>query len=74
MVPKAISLTLVNYSKENLQRELLQSWEVQWRDRQRFLETKGYLLRPRLRPGWTPSWVTTGKTPLQSEDGHFIPV
>ena len=24
MVPKAISLTLVNYSKENLQRELLQ--------------------------------------------------
>ncbi|KAH9973838.1 kinase-like domain-containing protein [Lactifluus volemus] len=32
--------------------ERLSSHEVKWRDRQPFLESKGYMLRPRFRPGW----------------------
>lgn len=36
----------------------LSAHEVKWRDRQPFLESKGYMLRPRLRPGWTPSWIS----------------
>ncbi|KAH9899125.1 kinase-like domain-containing protein [Epithele typhae] len=34
---------------------------VQWRDHQQWLEKHGYLLRPRLRPGWVPSWTGTKK-------------
>ncbi|KAM5532635.1 hypothetical protein V8D89_013679 [Ganoderma adspersum] len=30
--------------------------ELAWRDRQPYLESRGYLLRPRYRPGWMPSW------------------
>ncbi|KAI0057009.1 hypothetical protein BV25DRAFT_1920542 [Artomyces pyxidatus] len=42
--------------------------EERWRDRQLFLESRGYLLRPRYRPGWTPSWKTTGESILNVED------
>ncbi|TFY77414.1 hypothetical protein EWM64_g6599 [Hericium alpestre] len=31
--------------------------EVQWRHVQAWLESQGYMLRPRFRPGWTPSWA-----------------
>ena len=34
----------------------LDSVEVVWRDRQEYLESRGYLLRPRYKPGWTASW------------------
>lgn len=37
-----------------------------WRDHQQMLESHGYLLRPRLRPGWVPS---SEKVPILSEDG-----
>lgn len=30
--------------------------EIAWRDRQPYLESRGYMLRPRYRPGWQPSW------------------
>jgi len=48
--------------------------EEEWRDRQVFLESKGYLLRPRLRPGWIPSWTGTGRTPQDFEDAIHLPV
>ncbi|KAH8976632.1 hypothetical protein EDB86DRAFT_3021619 [Lactarius hatsudake] len=38
----------------------LSTHEVKWKERQLFLESKGYMLRPRLRPGWTPSWISAG--------------
>ncbi|KAL1937550.1 hypothetical protein VTO73DRAFT_13045 [Trametes versicolor] len=47
--------------------------EVYWRDRQRFLESQGYMLRPRYRPDWTPSW--RGKPPdavLDAEDAFAL--
>lgn len=30
--------------------------ELFWKDRQQFLQSRGYMLRPRYRPGWIPSW------------------
>ncbi|KAI0258295.1 kinase-like domain-containing protein [Gloeopeniophorella convolvens] len=54
--------------------ERLQNHEVKWRDRQRFLESKGYMLRPRLRPGWTPSWKRTGERIMYSEDASCLPL
>lgn len=32
--------------------------EIEWRDRQVWLESCGYMLRPRFRPGWIPSWIS----------------
>jgi hypothetical protein len=52
----------------------LSSYEVKWRDRQPFLESKGYMLRPRLRPGWTPSWLSTGQDYFYCEDSARLPV
>ncbi|OCB91923.1 hypothetical protein A7U60_g791 [Sanghuangporus baumii] len=48
--------------------------EIVWRDRQKMLERHGYLLRPRFRPGWVPSWLNTDKDPLLCEDSLFNPV
>ena len=47
--------------------------EITWRDRQPFLQSRGYMLRPRLRPGWTPSWVSTGTVYLRAEDAVPLP-
>jgi hypothetical protein len=52
----------------------LLSYEVKWRNRQLFLESKGYMLRPRLRPGWTPSWLSTGQDYESCEDSARLPV
>ncbi|KAI0040973.1 hypothetical protein FA95DRAFT_1527043 [Auriscalpium vulgare] len=48
--------------------------EIRWRDRAFFLESRGYLLRPRLRPGWQPSWVGTNKRYFKVEDGITTPL
>lgn len=42
--------------------------EVKWRDRYTFLHDRGFLLRPRYHPEWTPSWVGTKLDPLDCED------
>ncbi|VDB85842.1 unnamed protein product [Peniophora sp. CBMAI 1063] len=47
--------------------------EVAWRDRQVFLQTRGYMLRPRLRPGWVPSWRTTNVPIIHTEDHIPLP-
>jgi hypothetical protein len=52
----------------------LSTHETKWRDRQPFLESKGYMLRPRLRPGWTPSWLVTGQDHDLCEDSTRLPV
>jgi hypothetical protein len=49
--------------------------EVRWRDRQVFLQSRGYILRPRYRPGWIPSWtVDPSLTPRMCEDYIETPV
>ena len=40
--------------------------EIFWRDHQVWLAEKGYMLRPRYRPDWTPSWEDTGR------DGDWV--
>ncbi|KLO13854.1 hypothetical protein SCHPADRAFT_915136 [Schizopora paradoxa] len=44
--------------------------EIWWRDRHQMLIDHGYQLRPRLRPGWEPSWNNSNKNPLYCEDAH----
>lgn len=46
----------------------LLAWEVFWRERYDYLQSRGYLLRPRFRPGWTPSWLGTNHNPHYCED------
>lgn len=48
--------------------------EIAWRDRQLFLQSRGYMLRPRLRPGWSPSWISPRKGFEQCEDSVISPV
>ena len=45
-----------------------------WVERQEALEQAGYMLRPRFRPGWQPSWTGTNKQFLDFEDGRSIRV
>ncbi|KLO17291.1 hypothetical protein SCHPADRAFT_821640 [Schizopora paradoxa] len=42
--------------------------EIQWRDKAELLLQHGYRLRPRLMPGWTPSWEGTDLFPEYCED------
>lgn len=48
--------------------------ETWWRDHQKWLEEQGYMLRPRYRPGWTPSWRATKKLWLTCEDAQMAVV
>ncbi|KAI0041364.1 hypothetical protein FA95DRAFT_1501607 [Auriscalpium vulgare] len=41
-----------------------------WQKRQKVLEELGYVLRPRYREGWTPSWKGTKKDYHYCEDGQ----
>ncbi|KAI0316379.1 hypothetical protein OF83DRAFT_1060461 [Amylostereum chailletii] len=45
--------------------------EEWWRDHQVFLQSRGYMLRPRLRPGWTPSWHASGQSVREAEDAIY---
>ena len=48
----------------------LGSGEVWWRDHQVWLQERGYMLRPRYKPDWIPSWADGKKRFFQCEDGH----
>ncbi|KAK7692291.1 hypothetical protein QCA50_003916 [Cerrena zonata] len=50
----------------------LLSDEVWWRDHQVWLAERGYMLRPRYRPGWVPSWKGTGECWQRFEDGPSL--
>ena len=50
-------------------RNALETW---WVERQEALEAVGYMLRPRYRPGWIPSWRGTNKFYLDAEDGPSV--
>jgi hypothetical protein len=45
-----------------------------WVERQEALEQAGYMLRPRFRAGWQPSWTGTNKLFIYFEDGQSIGV
>jgi len=52
---------------------VLGSYEAWWRDQQLWLKDRGYMLRPRLRADWTPSWKGTKKLWVNCEDGQIFP-
>ncbi|KAJ7680967.1 hypothetical protein DFH06DRAFT_1265694 [Mycena polygramma] len=55
-------------------REELAPKELYWLDHHDWLKDSGYLLRPRFRPGWIPSWKTDPrKSSVLSEDGWRPP-
>ncbi|KAH9944698.1 hypothetical protein B0H21DRAFT_709542 [Amylocystis lapponica] len=47
----------------------LEEREYWWRDHQQWLQACGYMLRPRYRPGWTPSWHGKKRWSFECEDG-----
>lgn len=53
---------------------VIMPYEAWWRDRYDLLLSRGYQLRPRLRPGWVPSWTTNGKEIWSCEDSAYIMV
>lgn len=48
----------------------LSAEELFWRDIQPFLLERGYRLRPRYAPDWSPSWVGTDINPVYCEDSR----
>jgi hypothetical protein len=52
----------------------LSETEKWWVERQEALEQAGYMLRPRFRPGWQPSWAGTDKFYHDFEDGQTVGV
>ena len=48
--------------------------EDRWSLLEDLFKARGYSFRPRLRKGWAPSWHTSGKSPLHSEDGEVLRV
>ncbi|KAI0364014.1 kinase-like protein [Pilatotrama ljubarskyi] len=42
--------------------------ELEWKDRQRALHDRGYILRSRYMPNWQPSWMGTNIAPAFCED------
>ncbi|KAL6300708.1 hypothetical protein BKA93DRAFT_865912 [Sparassis latifolia] len=46
----------------------LNTAEIFWRDRQPYLDERGYALRPRYHQNWSPSWQGTNMEPMFCED------
>ncbi|CEL51846.1 hypothetical protein RSOLAG1IB_00382 [Rhizoctonia solani AG-1 IB] len=53
-------------------RTKLTTAEQAWSSHQHYLESNGYILRPRLRQGWRPSWLGTGGDHSNYEDSIRI--
>ncbi|KAI0643709.1 hypothetical protein C8Q79DRAFT_1120660 [Trametes meyenii] len=53
---------------------MLTTYEAYWRELCAHLEASGYLLRPRYRPGWQPSWKTHNIPILRAEDFVGLPL
>ncbi|QRV72144.1 Tyrosine kinase specific for activated [Ceratobasidium sp. AG-Ba] len=46
--------------------------EMRWVSLQPYLLSRGYQLRPRYQPDWTPSWTVTGADPRECEDSTDV--
>ena len=67
------SSTLTNEADEILV-AMAEPIEAKWREKQEFLASKGYMLRPRYRKDWKPSWEETGEERERCEDSIPLPV
>lgn len=52
----------------------LRTTEVWWSNHYDMLESHGYRLRPRFRPGWKGSWIGTGRDVMSCDDAyvHYV--
>ncbi|KAG8951308.1 hypothetical protein FRC04_006548 [Tulasnella sp. 424] len=64
----------VNQDDSNINRINLDQVEVPWAARYDFLKSHGYLLRPRYRPGWEPSWPSSERNPEYSHEDAILPL
>lgn len=55
-------------NKPDPERDSLSEGEIWWRDHYKWLDERGYQLRPRLTPGWVPSWLGKDVWPRFCED------
>ncbi|KAJ3475559.1 hypothetical protein NLI96_g11760 [Meripilus lineatus] len=56
-VEEALKIPQPRYTVTRVDDEhILDEFETFWMEHQKWLEEKGYMLRPRYRPGWVPSW------------------
>ncbi|KAF8506373.1 hypothetical protein JB92DRAFT_3122141 [Gautieria morchelliformis] len=47
--------------------------EIFWAEHYRWLESQGYLLRPRYHPDWIPTWKRTKKYIYNCKDSKYLP-
>jgi hypothetical protein len=70
-----MSQQVIDFLEENyhVDRELgaINAIEAWWVERQEALEPAGYMLRPRYRADWKPSWEGTKKLYFRCEDGQI---
>lgn len=59
-------------TREPINWDVIRPEEEFWRDHQKWLQEKGYMLRPRYMPDWVPSWKGTSKEYYDCEDGRTI--
>ena len=63
------------YAKMGATGDHLFAYEEYWREKQPFLTSRGYTLRPRYHPKWRPSWHGhPDMNPLDCEDFWQLPV
>ncbi|KIK55697.1 hypothetical protein GYMLUDRAFT_47653 [Collybiopsis luxurians FD-317 M1] len=60
----------INVESDSINERLGEDEEF-WRDHYDWLKEKGYQLRPRYQPGWSPSWKGTTKISILQEDYQF---
>lgn len=72
--PDVASSFLSNTSSHDDLEGGLSEEEVWWRDHQVWLQERGYLLRPRYRPDWVPSWKKSDVRMYSCEDGQSLGV
>ncbi|KAG2135809.1 hypothetical protein DEU56DRAFT_806636 [Suillus clintonianus] len=68
MTPPETTAHTESHSTEAQPSRLRQD-EVWWSGHYKWLENCGYLLRPRYKPDWIPSWQGTSNSPFLCEDG-----
>lgn len=72
--PSMVDLDVTPDQQAHRDRLTLLSEEVYWRDHYTWLVEQGYMLRPRYKPGWIPSWKDTGRRWTRFEDGIILRV
>ena len=67
--PSLPASLLIEASAVTVDRSKLTETEQWWANQQIWLAQQGYVLRPRYRPGWIPSWKKGRVSEFKAEDG-----